>query len=79
MAQSSQRRIKKNHTLEGLLRKELGDAPSLYRVAKEAGLNRTTLSEFVNNPDRSLRLDIADRLAQYFGIRILPAKRGRRG
>lgn len=65
------------YSLEALLRRELKRAPSIYSVAKQTGLLRTTLLEFVNHPGRSMRLDIADKLAAHFGIRILPPKRGR--
>jgi len=42
-----------------------------YRIAKEAGLPHSTVSEFCNHPERQVRLDIAEKLARAIGARIL--------
>lgn len=50
-----------------LLRAALREAPSLNRVEQDTGLKRQALSKFVRG-EQSLRLDLADKLAAYFGI-----------
>ncbi len=42
-----------------------------YRIAKEAGIPESNLRRFVNG-EMSVRLDNADRLAAYFGLRLTP-------
>jgi plasmid maintenance system antidote protein VapI len=54
-------------TMTDLLREGLLEAPSLYAVAKATGIQKASLIRFKRG-ERSLRLDIADRLAAYFGI-----------
>jgi hypothetical protein len=44
---------------------------SRYRIAKEAGVLETSLSRFMAG-ETSLRLDKADRLAAYLGLRLVP-------
>jgi plasmid maintenance system antidote protein VapI len=44
-----------------------GDGPSLNQVEQATGLKRQALSKFVRG-EQSLRLDLADKLAAYFGI-----------
>lgn len=50
-----------------LLRQALKDAPSIRGVARETGLHHPALIRFARG-DQSLRLDLADRLAEHFGI-----------
>lgn len=57
-----------------LLREALSETESLYRVAKDTGLDRASLVRFMRG-DQSLRLDLADRLAGYFGIECRRASR----
>ena len=42
---------------------------TVYRVAKNAGLEKESLRLFVTE-QRSLRLDKADKLAAYFGLEL---------
>lgn len=51
-----------------LLQESLTDAESLYAVAKATGVEKASLIRFLRG-DQSLRLDKADKLAAYFGIR----------
>ena len=53
-----------------LLRKSLADAPSIYAVTKATGVPKASLLRFMRG-EQSLRLDMADRLATYFGIRCI--------
>jgi len=39
---------------------------SVYRIAKETGVDQSTLNKFLNGARGNLRLDVADRLFRYF-------------
>ena len=52
-----------------LLREALRQAPSIRAVAKATGLDHASLFRFMNE-QQSLRLDLAERLAEHFGIEI---------
>jgi plasmid maintenance system antidote protein VapI len=65
-------------TMTQTLRKAVRDSGlSLYAIAAAAGLKRPSLSRFMAGT-QSLRLDMADRLAAYFGLE-LRTRRGRKG
>ena len=64
----------RKQTLTELLRKALADAESIRGVAKATGLDHASLLRFVND-QQSLRLDLADKLAAYFGIESKLTKR----
>jgi plasmid maintenance system antidote protein VapI len=49
----------------------------LQQVAEAAGIERASLSRFVRG-QRTLRLDMADRLAAYFGLELKQTRRPRR-
>jgi plasmid maintenance system antidote protein VapI len=51
---------------------------SLYAIAAATGLKRPSLSRFMSGK-QSLRLDMADKLAAYFGLELKPATRRRKG
>ena len=46
----------------------------LLRIADETGVERASISRFVRGKN-SLRLDMADRLAVYFGLTLTPIKK----
>lgn len=46
----------------------------LQRIAKDTGVERASLSRFVRGLN-SLRLDMADKLAAYFGLVLSAAKK----
>ncbi len=46
----------------------------LLRLAKETGIARASLIRFVRG-ETSLRLDIADRLADYFGLELIKTRK----
>ena len=50
----------------------------LLRLANETGIARASLIRFVRG-DTSIRLDIADRLAVYFGLELQPTKARAKG
>jgi plasmid maintenance system antidote protein VapI len=64
-------------TLTNLLRKALADAPSIRSVADATGTEHASLLRFVRG-DQSLRLDLADRLAEHFGIESRQMNRRRK-
>ena len=51
-----------------LLREAIADSGTTFLgIERETGIKRQSLMKFARG-EQSLRLDIADRLAQYFGI-----------
>lgn len=61
------KQIKKIQTLTELLKEALAQAPSLRGVERETGVKHPSLIRFLRG-EQSLRLDMADRLAEHFGI-----------
>jgi plasmid maintenance system antidote protein VapI len=47
----------------------------LLRLERETGVTRASIGRFVRG-ERSLRLDMADRLAAYFGLELGAKRRG---
>lgn len=54
---------------EVLRRAILDSGLPLQRIARETGVQRASLSRFVRG-EQSLRLDMADALAAYFGLML---------
>lgn len=50
-----------------LLRRALNESESLNAVDKATGVKRQAMTKFMRG-EQSLRLDMADKLAAYFGI-----------
>lgn len=48
---------------------------SVYQIAKESGVDQSTLNKFLNGERENLRLDVADRLFSYFGLRVTSSRR----
>jgi transcriptional regulator with XRE-family HTH domain len=48
-----------------------GSGTSRYRIAKDTGILETSISRFMAG-ETSLRLDKADKLAAYLGLRLVP-------
>lgn len=59
---------KRDATLTELLRDALGKAESLRPIQAATGVKRQSMAKFARG-EQSLRLDMADKLADYFGIR----------
>lgn len=55
-----------------------GSGLSVYQIAKESGVDQSTLNKFLNGERDNLRLDVADRLFKYFGLRVVSQSRGKR-
>ena len=70
----------KTKSLTDLLREAMTepDGPSLYAIAKATGTQKAALGRFVRG-SQSLRLDLADKLAEYLGIESRRINRRRRG
>ena len=49
---------------------------TMYHIAKDAGLDFSSLSRFCHG-ERSLKLESADKLAEYFNLEVRPAGRKR--
>jgi transcriptional regulator with XRE-family HTH domain len=47
---------------------------SVYRIAKDAGVDQSTLNKFLNGDRDNLRLDVADRPFRFFGLRVVTDK-----
>lgn len=48
---------------------------SVYRLAKEAGVDQSTLNKFLSGGRDNLTLEIADRLFRVLGLRVTRSKR----
>ena len=48
-----------------------------YQISKASGVSQTTLSLFMAEPDRQLRLDVAERLAEALDLRLRLTPPGR--
>lgn len=60
-------------TITEVLRRAILDSGlPLLRIAQETGVQRASLSRFVRGKN-SLRLDVADKLAAYFGLQLTTA------
>ncbi len=47
---------------------------TLYRIAKDSGVSYVVLHRFAHR-ERQIRLDTADKLAEYFGMRLTRPRR----
>jgi transcriptional regulator with XRE-family HTH domain len=52
-----------------LLRRALRNSTTLSEVERATGVKRQSLAKFMRG-EQSLRLDLADRLAEYFGFEV---------
>jgi len=61
---------KSHRAMSDVLRAAILDSEmNLAAIEREAGIDRSSLSRFVSG-ERSMRLDMADQLARYFGIAL---------
>ncbi len=51
---------------EQLRRAAAASGLSVYRIAKETGVDQSTLNKFLTGTRENLRLDVADRLFRFF-------------
>lgn len=60
-----------------LLRQALAECESVSAVARATGLKRQSLMKFMRG-EQSLRLDLADRVAQHFALVTFRQQKGNR-
>ena len=66
----------KTLSLVTILRKAAeGSGQSVYRIAKDSGVDQSTLNKFLNGDRDNLTLDVADRLFKHFGLRVVQSRR----
>ena len=71
---SMSKRTERPKTMTELLRQAIAEADSFLGIEKATGVKRQSIMRFVRG-EQSLRLDMADRLAAYFGIRCRRVRR----
>ena len=59
---------------EALKKAIINSGMSFQAIERETGIKRQSLMRFVRD-EQSLRLDLADRLAEYFGLEVIQRKR----
>jgi plasmid maintenance system antidote protein VapI len=63
--------------ISDLLRRAIAASGVPYKaLERETGVARASIMRFVRG-SQSLRLDMADRLAAYFGLELRPKRKGR--
>ena len=66
---------KPQHPISDLLRKTIAESGVPYLVLqRETGVTRSSIMRFVRG-DQYLRLDMADKLAEYFGLELSPKRK----
>lgn len=64
-----------DQSISGLLRKAILDSGlPMIRIAEATGIQRASLIRFTRG-DQSLRLDVADKLAEFFGLKLKRTKK----
>ena len=48
---------------------------SVYQIAKETGLDQSALNRFLNGTRDNVRLDVANRLFEFFELRVVRPRR----
>jgi transcriptional regulator with XRE-family HTH domain len=65
---------KRTLTITDAIKQAIGDSRlSLNAIEKATGVRRASLLRFMRG-ESSLRLDIADKLAEYFGLEVMKRK-----
>ena len=47
---------------------------SVYQIAKQSQVDQSTLNKFLNGERENLRLDVADRVFRYLGLKVVAGK-----
>ena len=68
------RKRSREETMTQALRRALEESESLRQVERDTGLKRQSLMKFKRG-EQSLRLDLADKLAKYFGLSVVKKRR----
>jgi plasmid maintenance system antidote protein VapI len=68
---------RKGSTMTAMLRKVIAESGLSYcAIELEIGIERASLMRFMRG-EQSLRLDLADKLADYFGLAVVQHKKRR--
>ena len=68
----------KSRTMTETLRQAIADSGLAFiEIERQSGVLRQTLMKFARN-EQSLRLDKADKLAEFFGLELGPASKPKR-
>jgi len=69
------KRLKKPETMTDTLRRVIEESQMSFKaLERETGVTRQSMMSFVRG-ERSLRLDIADKLVTYFELELQPTKK----
>jgi plasmid maintenance system antidote protein VapI len=61
---------------EGLKQAIRDSRMALIAIERATGVKRASITRFMRG-DQSLRLDLADKLAEYFGLEVKPKRKGK--
>jgi plasmid maintenance system antidote protein VapI len=68
----------KNRSLADHIRTAAADSgKSVYAIAKEAGVDQSTLNKFLTGARGNLTLDVADRLFRLLGLRVVRTRQSK--
>jgi plasmid maintenance system antidote protein VapI len=68
---------RKQPTMSDVLKKAIAESGMAHNAIERAtGVKRASIMRFLRG-ETSLRLDVADRLAAYFGLELRPKRKGR--
>jgi plasmid maintenance system antidote protein VapI len=63
--------------MSAVLRRAIRDSGmALIAIERATGVKRASIMRFMRN-EQSLRLDLADKLAQYFGLEVTQKRKGK--
>jgi plasmid maintenance system antidote protein VapI len=67
----------RKHTMTAMLKKAISESGMAHiAIERATGVKRASIMRFMRG-ETSLRLDLADRLAAYFGLEVRPGRKGR--
>jgi plasmid maintenance system antidote protein VapI len=68
---------RKQETMSDVLKRAIGESGLAHiAIERATGVQRASIMRFLRG-ERSLRLDLADKLATYFGLELRPKRRGK--
>jgi plasmid maintenance system antidote protein VapI len=71
--------MKRQRSISDVLKKAIADSGMAHiALERETGVKRASIMRFLRG-EQSLRLDMADRLAAYFGLELRPIRPKRKG
>jgi transcriptional regulator with XRE-family HTH domain len=68
--------MSRGRSISDILRRVIAESGiALIALERETGVQRMSIARFLNG-ERSLRLDKAEQLAEYFGLELRPKRKG---